>query len=78
VSPSVARTNFALARAVAGLAFSAASLFVTSPAAATAMWMLLVCRRALTGKGPRWVKVGGRVFYYREDLDAFIAGPEAA
>ena len=24
------------------------------------------------GKGPRFVKVGGRVFYYRDDLDAEI------
>ena len=32
-----------------------------------AMW-------ALQGKGPRQVKVGGRVFYYQEDLDAFISG----
>jgi hypothetical protein len=38
----VARTNFALARIVAGLAFSAARVFVTSLGAATAMWMLLV------------------------------------
>ena len=42
VSPSVARMNFALALAVAGLAFSAARVFVTSPGALTAMWMLLV------------------------------------
>ena len=34
VSPSVARMNFALALAVAGLAFSASSVFVTSPGAA--------------------------------------------
>jgi hypothetical protein len=26
----------------------------------------------LQGKGPRSVKVGGRVFYFREDLDRFI------
>ena len=32
-----------------------------------AMW-------ALAGKGPRQLKVGGRVFYYQEDLDAFISG----
>ena len=31
VSPSVARTYFALALVVAGLAFSAANVFVTSP-----------------------------------------------
>ena len=30
-----------------------------------AMW-------ALKGLGPRMVKVGGRCFYYRQDLDAFI------
>jgi len=32
-----------------------------------AMW-------ALQGKGPRSVKVGGRVFYFKEDLDVFIRG----
>lgn len=32
-----------------------------------AMW-------ALAGKGPRVVKVGGRVFYFKADLDAFIRG----
>ena len=32
-----------------------------------AMWAML-------DKGPRSVKVGGRIFYYRSDLDAFIAG----
>ncbi len=32
-----------------------------------AMW-------ALQGKGPRSVKVGGRVFYFKDDLDAFIQG----
>jgi hypothetical protein len=30
-----------------------------------AMW-------ALHGKGPRSVKVGGRIFYFRVDLDEFI------
>jgi hypothetical protein len=35
-----------------------------------AMW-------ALCGRGPRWVKVGGRVFYYRADLDSFIRGETA-
>lgn len=34
-----------------------------------AMW-------AISGKGPPSVKVGGRVFYYRSDLDAFIRGGE--
>jgi hypothetical protein len=32
-----------------------------------AMW-------ALQGKGPRSLKVGGRVFYFKDDLDAFIRG----
>ena len=32
-----------------------------------AMW-------ALDGKGPPSVKVGGRCFYYKEKLDAFIRG----
>lgn len=35
-----------------------------------AMW-------ALSGKGPRSVKVGGRVFYFKADLDAFIRGEGA-
>lgn len=33
------------------------------------------------GKGPRGRKVGGRVFYFKDDLDAFIRGgasPEVA
>jgi hypothetical protein len=29
------------------------------------------------GKGPRSVKVGGRIFYFREDLDAFVRGDAA-
>jgi hypothetical protein len=36
-----------------------------------AMW-------ALSGKGPRSVRVGGRVFYFRSDLDAFVLGGEGA
>jgi hypothetical protein len=32
---------------------------------------------ALLGKGPRFVKVGGRVFYYRPELDLFIGGQSA-
>jgi hypothetical protein len=35
-----------------------------------AMWQL-------RGKGPRSFKVGGRRFYYRRDLDAFIGGEVA-
>jgi len=36
-----------------------------------AMWTLF-------GKGPRSVKVGGRIFYFRYDLDAFVRGGEGA
>ncbi len=36
-----------------------------------AMWLL-------AGKGPESVKVGGRRFYYKNTLDAFIAGEVAA
>ena len=32
-----------------------------------AMW-------CLEGRGPRAVKVGGRIFYFRDDLDAFVRG----
>ena len=35
-----------------------------------AMWQL-------QGKGPRSVLVGGRRFYFKADLDAFIRGGEA-
>jgi hypothetical protein len=35
-----------------------------------AMW-------ALNGRGPRSVKVGGRVFYFQRDLDAFVRGEAA-
>jgi hypothetical protein len=35
-----------------------------------AMW-------ALQGKGPRLVKVGGRIFYFREDPDALVRGNAA-
>jgi hypothetical protein len=30
------------------------------------------------GIGPRFRKVGGRIFYFRRDLDAFIAGEAVA
>jgi hypothetical protein len=43
-APSVARMNFALALAVAGLALRAASVCVTCPASQVRMWMLLVWR----------------------------------
>lgn len=36
-----------------------------------AMWQL-------QGKGPRSVLVGGRRFYFKAELDAFIAGASAA
>jgi hypothetical protein len=36
-----------------------------------AMWQL-------QRKGPRSVLVGGRRFYYRRDLDAFVSGDDAA
>ncbi len=32
-----------------------------------AMWQM-------EGKGPRSVRVGGRIFYFKDDLDAFISG----
>jgi hypothetical protein len=32
---------------------------------------------ALKGRGPRHIKVGGRCFYYRVDLDSFIRGEAA-
>jgi hypothetical protein len=35
-----------------------------------AMW-------ALVGKGPRSIRVGGRRFYYKADLDSFIRGEAA-
>ena len=35
-----------------------------------AMW-------ATDGKGPRSIKIGGRRFYYKDDLDAFIRGEAA-
>jgi hypothetical protein len=30
------------------------------------------------GKGPRYVKALGRVFYYKDDLDAFLRGENRA
>jgi len=33
---------------------------------------------ALNNKGPRFVKIAGRVFYYKSELDSFISGPAAA
>jgi len=42
-----------------------AALYLGHQPKTLAMW-------ALQGKGPRSLKVGGRVFYFKEDLDAFI------
>ena len=36
-----------------------------------AMWRM-------AGTGPKWAKSGGRVFYLKADLDAFIHGEAAA
>ena len=36
-----------------------------------AMW-------CLGGTGPRAVKVGGRIFYFKDDLDAFVRGEAPA
>ena len=36
-----------------------------------AMW-------AMDGKGPAGKRVGGRVFYFKDDLDRFIQGKEVA
>ena len=44
-----------------------AALYLGHQPKTLAMW-------ALQGKGPRFVKVGGRVFYFKDDLDAFIRG----
>jgi hypothetical protein len=44
-----------------------AALYLGHQPKTLAMW-------ALQGKGPRSLKVGGRVFYFKEDLDAFVRG----
>jgi hypothetical protein len=44
-----------------------AALYLGHQPKTLAMW-------ASQGKGPRLVKVGGRVFYFKDDLDAFIRG----
>lgn len=44
-----------------------AALYLGCTAKTLAMW-------ALTKIGPRFVKVGGRVFYFKWDLDVFIRG----
>ena len=47
-----------------------AALYLGRTPKTMAMW-------AMHKKGPRSVKVGGRAFYYRADLDAFIRGEAA-
>jgi hypothetical protein len=42
-----------------------AALYLGHQPKTLAMW-------ALQGKGPRYLKVGGRVFYFKQDLDDFI------
>jgi len=49
---------------------SDAARYIGAAEKTLAMWQL-------QGKGPRSVKVGGRVFYYRDDLDRFIRGETA-
>jgi hypothetical protein len=44
-----------------------AALYLGHQPKTLAMW-------SLQGRGPRSLKVGGRVFYFKEDLDAFIRG----
>jgi hypothetical protein len=44
-----------------------AALYLGHQPKTLAMW-------ASQGKRPRLVKVGGRVFYFKDDLDAFIRG----
>ncbi len=47
-----------------------AALYLGRTPKTLAMW-------TMQRKGPRSVKVGGRVFYYRADLDAYIRGEAA-
>jgi hypothetical protein len=44
-----------------------AALYLGHAEKTLAMW-------AIVGKGPAFMKVGGRVFYLRADLDRFIQG----
>jgi hypothetical protein len=48
-----------------------AAKYLGRAAKTLAMW-------ELDGKGPRSVLVGGRRFYFKADLDAFIQGEAAA
>ena len=45
-----------------------AAIYLGVAAKTLAMW-------ALNGKGPRSVKVGGRRFYFKDELDRFIGRP---
>ncbi len=47
-----------------------AALYIGMKPKTLAMW-------ELEGKGPPSVKVGGRRFYFKKDLDAFIRGEAA-
>lgn len=53
-----------------------AGKYLADTPAATLQWW------RTTGRGPRYVKIGRKVYYRRADLDAFIAAgerePEAA
>jgi hypothetical protein len=46
---------------------SNAARYLGCAAKTLAMW-------AFCGRGPRMVKVGGRAFYYKDELDRFIRG----
>ena len=48
-----------------------AALYLGCTPKTLAMW-------ALCGRGPKPVKAGGRIFYYRADLDRFIKHGETA
>jgi|SRR5271170_3782795 len=44
-----------------------AALYLGHEVKTLAMWKV-------QGKGPKWVKVGGKVFYHQDDLDEFVQG----
>ena len=48
-----------------------AAKYVNRAPKTLAMWRL-------AGVGPAWTKVGGRVFYNKEALDAYMSGKAAA
>ncbi len=43
-----------------------AALYVGCAAKTLADW-------AMRGIGPKWVRIGGRIFYFRQELDRWIA-----